>query len=413
MDGLTGNNLGLVGEGQMAKNTGLEQERNEANDDGLERETSIVNNAGTERERSGINEAGPKNGQRERNNQFTSKRKYLKEATVIVNVEEINEVRAMDIIKAVTEKYGNGKILALRPRQGKEYELTMENKEVCHDLADGLLVKGVNCEVKKLQNRDYVVSFMHLPAYLDDEIILNKLEGWGVFPLSKIKRRLYPGTNIEDGTRFVKVRFPREIVSLPYSTKLEMAEGPQFFRVMHSNQVKTCKLCMSPDHLVKDCPDFQCYKCEERGHFAQDCDAVRCPECRNFLNKCECWMEEEEGGGDIQVGGQVHEGSNEEEQSATPAQAQQIPRRKTKMITPSFKDLLEAAEKDEQKEQIDSGREEREEQTEKDKIVRRQTRRSSKVTPKLDIPKKVIKKGQIKHRSRYEVLRGLEEEKED
>ncbi|KAL0153048.1 hypothetical protein M9458_051647 [Cirrhinus mrigala] len=109
MDGLTGNNLGLVGERRMAKNTGLEQERNEANDDGLERETSIVNNAGMERERSGINEAGPKNGQQERNNQFTSKRKYLKEATVIVNVEEINEVRAMDIIKAVTEKYGNGK----------------------------------------------------------------------------------------------------------------------------------------------------------------------------------------------------------------------------------------------------------------------------------------------------------------
>ncbi|KAL0151793.1 hypothetical protein M9458_052944 [Cirrhinus mrigala] len=334
MDGLTGNNLGLVGEGRMAKSTGLKQERNEANDDGLERETSIVNNAGTERERSGINEAGPKNGQRERNNQFTSKRKYLR------------------------------------------------------------------------------------------------------------RRQLYPGTNIEDGTRFVKVRFPREIVSLPYSTKLETAEGPQFFRVMHSNQVKTCKLCMSPDHLVKDCPDFRCYKCEERGHFARDCDAVRCPECRNFLNKCECWMEEEEGGGDIQVGGQVHEGSNEEEQSATPAQAQQIPAEEdengaearnevaenerdnqtvqtvdltwTPMeITPSFKDLLEAVEKDEQKEQIDSGREEKEEQTEKDKIVRRQTRRSSKVTPKLDIPKKVIKKGQIKHRSRYEVLRGLEEEKED
>ncbi|KAL0147147.1 hypothetical protein M9458_057671 [Cirrhinus mrigala] len=400
MDGLTGNNLGLVGEGRMARNTGLEQEGNEANDNRLERETSIVNNAGTERERSGINEAGPKNGQRERNNQFTSKRKYLKEATVIVNVEEINEVRAMDIIKAVTEKYGNGKILALRPRQGKEYELTMENKEVCDDLADGLLVKGVNCEVKKLQNRDYVVSFMHLPAYLDDEMILNKLEGWGVFPLSKIKRRLYPGTNIEDGTRFVKVRFPREIVSLPYSTKLETAEGPQFFQVMHSNQVKTCKLCMSPDHLVKDCPDFRCYKCEERGHFARDCDTVRRGR---------------------------HPGGNEEEQSAT--QAQQIRGGRRKMVRKQgmgsqrmkettkrgkhFKDLLEAAEKDEQKEQIDSGREEMEEQTEKDKIVRRQTRRSSKVTPKLDIPKKVIKKGQIKHRSRYEVLRGLEEEKED
>ncbi|KAL0153054.1 hypothetical protein M9458_051653 [Cirrhinus mrigala] len=341
MDGLTGNDLGLVGERRMAKNTGLEQERNEANNDGLERETCIVNNAGMERERSGINEAGPKNGQQERNNQFTSKRKYLKEATVIVNVEEINEVRAMDIIKAVTEKYGNGKILALRPRQGKEYELTMENEEVCDDLADGLLVKGVNCEVKKLQNRDYVVSFIHLPAYLDDEMILNKLEGWGAC-------------------------FP---------------------------PIKNKKVALSGH--------------EHRGWYALCESAHKAGDGRRasvFPGNAQ----------------QPGKGSNEEEQSATPAQAQQIPAEEdengaearngvaenerdnqteqtvdltwTPMeIMPSFKDLLEAAEKDEQKEQIDR-REETEEQTEKDKIVRRQTRRSSKVTPKLDIPKKVIKK---------------------
>lgn len=46
-----------------------------------------------------------------------------------MNVENVNEVRAVDIIKAVTDKCGNGKILALRPRQGKEFELTMEKEE--------------------------------------------------------------------------------------------------------------------------------------------------------------------------------------------------------------------------------------------------------------------------------------------
>ncbi|KAK3519552.1 hypothetical protein QTP86_003836 [Hemibagrus guttatus] len=185
----------------------------------------------------------------------------------------------------------------------------MEKEETCDKLIDGLRINGVDCEVKNLQSRVYVVSFMHLPVYLDDREILGKLEGWGVDPITKIRRRRYPGTDIEDGTRFLKVRFPKEVASLPYSTRLETAEGLQYFRGMHSHQVKTCRLCMSPDHLLKECPNFVCYKCEERGHYARDCNAVRCPGCQDVLYKCECWMEGEEGGRE----GQVHEENNEEE----------------------------------------------------------------------------------------------------
>ncbi len=93
---------------------------------------------------------------------------------------------------------------------------------------------------------------------------------------------MLPGTDIEDGTRFLKVRFPKEVASLLYSTKLETAEGQQYFRVMHSHQVKTCRLCTSLGHLLKDCPDFKCYECEERRHFARDCNAVRCRGVKKF-----------------------------------------------------------------------------------------------------------------------------------
>lgn len=88
----------------------------------------------------------------------------------------------------------------------------------CVYLLDGLEIKGAKCEVKKLQEREYIVSFMHLPVYLEDSNIMDKLEGWGVTPTSRIRRRYYPGTG-------KRVKFPNEVVSLPDSTRFETAEG--------------------------------------------------------------------------------------------------------------------------------------------------------------------------------------------
>ncbi|KAL0147139.1 hypothetical protein M9458_057663 [Cirrhinus mrigala] len=361
-------------------------------------------------------------------------RKYLKEATVIVNVEDADEARAVDIIKAVAEKIGEGKILALRPRQGKEYELTLEKEETCDILMEGLMIKGSTCEVKKLQNRNYVVSFMHLPVYLEDSKILDKLIGWGVEPVSKIKRRVYPGTDIEDGTRFVKACFPKEVVSLPYSTRLETEEGLQYFRVMHSHQVKTCRLCMSPEHMVKDCPDFKCHKCEERGHFARDCTAEKCLECREYPNKCECGMEEEEGGEESQVDGQMHEGNNEEDGEKEKSQQQETDKGSNKEsegekeqhneeqrqgrdlaetlmeVTASCNEMeKEEQEEEEQDKEMDSQAEKRREV--EDRMERQTRRRTLKVIPNIDNAKKrMVKKGREKCLNHYEVLRGLSEE---
>ncbi|XP_044043669.1 uncharacterized protein LOC122872054 [Siniperca chuatsi] len=451
MDGLTDNDTGLAGGTRMANDTGLAGGTRLVNDTGLAGEKRTVMDMGLARGTRTANDTGLARGTRmandtgldkrlragNGNNEVSGKfveRKYLKEATVIVNVENVDEVRAGDIIKAVTEQCGHGKILALRPRQGKEFELTMEKEEMCDNLMDGLRIKGMDCEVKSLQNRDYVVSFMHLPVYLDDGKILEKLEGWGVDPISKIKRRCYPGTDIEDGTRFLKVRFPKEVASLPYSTRLETAEGQQYFRVMHSHQVKTCRLCMSPDHLMKDCPNFTCYKCEERGHFARDCNAVRCPECQEVLNKCECWMEGEEGGREKQVGGQVHEGNNEEDgqtderqeeegqsnteegerekgNSNNDVQTTEQDTQWTEMeVSDSFNAFMEDVERDEhgrmdQNKETDSEGEIKLDNMDKDRGGRGQRRRRTlKVKPNLEGARKKI----MTEMSRYDVLRGLE-----
>ncbi len=118
MDGLGENDTGPAVETRVESGTGLGRETRTANDTGLGNRLRAVNemNQGT----------GEK----------FLERKYLKEATVIVNVENVSEVRAVDIINAVGDQCGNGKILALRPRQGKEFELTMEKEETCEELTN-------------------------------------------------------------------------------------------------------------------------------------------------------------------------------------------------------------------------------------------------------------------------------------
>ncbi len=67
---------------------------------------------------------------------------YLKEATVVINLMGNKEVKAKDIIKVESETLGLGKLLAVRPKYGEEYELTVEDMELCEVLLDGMEIKG-------------------------------------------------------------------------------------------------------------------------------------------------------------------------------------------------------------------------------------------------------------------------------
>lgn len=72
-----------------------------------------------------------------------------------------------------------------------------------------------------------MVSFLRLPNYIEDEEIIKKLVGWGVPPILPLRRRYHPGTKMADGTRFMKVKFPQEVTSLPYNTRFMTEERVQ------------------------------------------------------------------------------------------------------------------------------------------------------------------------------------------
>lgn len=61
---------------------------------------------------------------------------------------------------------------------------------------------------------------------------------WGVKALSPIKRHMLPGTDIADGTRFLKVKFTDTVKSLPYSMKVWDGRRSTIFP--HNSQQAEC-----------------------------------------------------------------------------------------------------------------------------------------------------------------------------
>ena len=110
-----------------------------------------------------------------------SRVEYLKEATVVMDLMGNKEIKVEDIIKDVTEKMGFGKLLAVRLENGLEYALTITSVHACDVLLGRVEIKEQLCRVRRL-TKEYTVSFLHIPFYVEAKTIEDKLKAWGVTP---------------------------------------------------------------------------------------------------------------------------------------------------------------------------------------------------------------------------------------
>ena len=214
----------------------------------------------------------------------------MKEHTVVVDVQDNRTVKAGKIIEELEKSFGVGSVVAVVPRSGNLYEITVNEKRYVDDLASsGFQVGGIKYDCHAIYSSEKLVSFMHLPAFIEDDVILDKLTTLGIEVTSPVKRKNHPGTKVADGTRYVLCKFPPNVTSLPYTMRFEIDTNKhEYVRVKHDQQFKVCSQCMSDEHLYAECPRNQCYRCNQMGHLARNCPCEPCSTCYNYPKYCSC-----------------------------------------------------------------------------------------------------------------------------
>ena len=170
------------------------------------------------------------------------------------------------------------------------YEITVRYPRNSDELCNSpFQVSGEKYQCHAVHSKEKVVSFLHLPAFIPNEDIYKKLQTFGVEIKSDIKRRFYPGTEVADGTRYVVVKFPPNVSSLPYTVKFDLGNNKyEYIRVKHDNQNKVCSKCLSDEHLYANCPENKCYRCNNYGHLLKFCPSEPCSDCGLYPSKCKC-----------------------------------------------------------------------------------------------------------------------------
>lgn len=231
------------------------------------------------------------NGNRDDNHvrYVKQRRSYKKECTVRVHDIPNRVFTAGLVIEAAERICGQNTVLAVVPSEDqKSYDVTTDTEENALKLTNGLEIGVKKFGVTFQFNDEIIVSILHLPAYIEDSEILEKLKSRGCEIKSEVYRHVHAQTQVADGTRYVRVKFPPGMISLSWSIRFETGHGPKYFRLVHNNQRALCNKCQSPFHKYRQCPNLICDGCDEQGHKIRECTAERCSRCKNLPMKCWC-----------------------------------------------------------------------------------------------------------------------------
>ena len=187
-----------------------------------------------------------------------------------------NNYEAIDILKAISADIGDENIIGCVKTQGF-WIITLKNKDDVQLMQEtGVKIKEEYCTITGVTKTLLTVSFFGVPVFMDDYDITQKLEEYGCIIKSKWVRKTYKEfPNIENGIRFVRLELPNNAKSLPYAITVNKVH----MRLLHNGQLRVCNLCLSEDHLMKECQYYRCRLCDEQGHTYNRCPNITCYNC--------------------------------------------------------------------------------------------------------------------------------------
>ncbi|VDH95115.1 Hypothetical predicted protein [Mytilus galloprovincialis] len=201
---------------------------------------------------------------------------------------------AAQVIEAAEKVCGENSVLAVVPNDAESYYVvTTITEENAEKLTRGLEIDEQSFDCNFQFSDLVVVSFLNLPAHVEDSVIIGKLKEKNCTIHSPIYRHVHPGTQVADGTRYVKVKFPPDLISLSWSMKFDTGYGEKYFKVVHDHQKQLCNMCGSPSHKYRQCPNLICRGCDKQGHKKKECKAKKCDKCDNLPNDCFCPIEDD------------------------------------------------------------------------------------------------------------------------
>lgn len=220
---------------------------------------------------------------------FSNSREFKKECSVKVYNIPNRTFKAGAVIEAAEKLCGENAILAVVPNeQESSYEITTDSEENAMKLTKGIPLDGFVFDCTFQFVDIIVVSFLHLPAHIPDADIIEKLTSKGCTIESPVYRHVHPGTQVADGTRYVRVKFPPGLASLSWSMKFDTGNGEKYFKVVHNNQRSLCNYCESPFHKYRECPKLKCRGCGKQGHKVYECKEEKCGNCHKLPLFCLC-----------------------------------------------------------------------------------------------------------------------------
>jgi hypothetical protein len=224
----------------------------------------------------------------------TNRNSYTRDSTIRIEGLQITKGEAIKVIEETEAITGLNTVLAVVDNvDSGTCDVTLDSKENAVKLLHGIEINDVEYNVSLIFSDTTVVSFMKLPSYIEDEEIISKLQAKGIKLVSPVYRRAIPGTQVADGTRFVKCVFPPGFVALPWTIGFKQGSTTKYYRVVHNNQTKVCSLCMSAEHVQRQCPHFICKRCGEQGHTKRRCHTKECIRCKEFPLNCRCCENDE------------------------------------------------------------------------------------------------------------------------